>query len=394
MQERSLVFCTVFPNYRDFHFYKDPGQIPYRFSLRGYDTSVVCYGRSGDYPETERHLKVIAIPDRYTSRKFSAGIAWYLVRHARSIDILNIFHYSWSSLLFSFIYKTFNRRGFAYLKLDDCIYARRDNSAPEEHRDAALRLGGAGLKSRLRRYIARRYMEGRIDLWSIEDEESRSILEAENPFLRGKLITVYNGHTADLAGAPSFRGFRQKEDIILTAGRLGTFQKATDVILDAFRFIAGSSGYQLHLAGEVEPAFRPFVEQFYREFPELADRVIFHGSLRRNELFELYNRSRIFCLPSRFEGMAVVLPEAMHYGNAIVTTADGSLRPLIEAGKFGLVVERDDSRALADALLKLITDRGMTERMAEEARRISSGLLSWDRITDVLTVAIRERKGL
>jgi glycosyltransferase involved in cell wall biosynthesis len=159
-------------------------------------------------------------------------------------------------------------------------------------------------------------------------------------------------------------------------------------------FIAGSSGYQLHLAGEVEPAFRPFVEQFYREFPELADRVIFHGSLRRNELFELYNRSRIFCLPSRFEGMAVVLPEAMHYGNAIVTTADGSLRPLIEAGKFGLVVERDDSRALADALLKLITDREMTERMAEEARRISSGLLSWDRITDVLTVAIRERKGL
>ncbi len=128
---------------------------------------------------------MIAIPDRYTSRKFSAGIAWYLVRHARSIDILNIFHYSWSSLLFSFIYKTFNRRGFAYLKLDDCIYARRDNSAPEEHRDAALRLGGAGLKSRLRRYIARRYMEGRIDLWSIEDEESRSILEAENPFLRG-----------------------------------------------------------------------------------------------------------------------------------------------------------------------------------------------------------------
>ena len=391
MQESRLVFCTVFPNYRDYHFYKDPGQIPYRFSLQGYDASVVCYGKPGDNPETERHLKVITIPDRFITRKFSAGIAWYLVRHARRIDILNIFHYSWSSLLFAFIYKIFNRKGFSYLKLDDCIYARRNNSAPGEYRDAALRLGGTGAKSRIRRFIARRFFEGRIDLWSVEDEESHRLLEAENYFPKGKLITVYNGHTADLQGAPLFSGFIKKEDIILTAGRLGTFQKATEVLLDAFRLIAGSSGYQLYLAGGVEPAFRPHVEQFFRDNPGLADRVIFHGSLGRRELFELYNRSRIFCLPSRFEGMAVVLPEAMHYGNAIVTTADGSLRPLIEAFRFGLIVESDDSRTLADALLKLTTERELTRQMAEEARKISSELLSWDRITEGLTVAISGR---
>ena len=393
MGDRRISFCTVFPNYRDFHFYKDPGQIPYRFSLRGYDSSVVCYGKPGDNPETERHLKVITVADRYLTRKFSAGIAWYLVRHARRIDILNIFHYSWSSLLFSFIYKTFNRKGFAYLKLDDCIHARRDNIAPEEHRDAVLRLGGTGAKSGIRRYIARRFFVGRIDLWSVEDDESRRMLEAANPLLRGTLITVYNGHTADLAGALPFGGFSKKEDIIMTAGRLGTFQKATEVLLDAFRLIAGSSGYQLHLAGEVNPDFRPRIEQFFRENPGLADRVVFHGSLDRKELFELYNRSRIFCLPSRFEGLAVVLPEAMHYGNVIVTTADGSLRPLVESGHFGLVVERDDSHALADALLKLITDREMTGRMAEEARKISSELLSWERITDGLIESINSRKG-
>lgn len=392
MNEGGLVFCTVFPNYRDFHFYKDPGQIPYRFSLRGYDSLVVCYGRSGDCPETERHLKVITVPDRYIFRKFSAGIAWYLVRHARRIDILNTFHYSWSSLLFSFIYKTFNRKGFAYLKLDDCIYARRDNNNAAENPASPLRLGGRGAKSRIRRYIASRFFEDRIDLWSVEDDESRTMLEGSNPFLRGRLITVYNGHTADLTGAPSFSGFRQKEDIILTAGRLGTFQKATEVLLDAFRIIAGTTGYQLHLAGAVDQGFRPFVEQFFRENPGLADRIIFHGSLSRNELFELYNRSRIFCLPSRFEGMAVVLPEAMHYGNAIVTTADGSLKPLLETFRFGLVIDRDDSRILSDALLRLITDREMTGRMAEEARRISSELLSWDTITDGLAAAISDRK--
>ena len=206
MQEKKLSFCTVFPNYRDFHFYKDPGQIPYRFSVRGYDASVVCYGRSGDHPVTERHLRVITVPDRFIARKFSAGMVWYLARHARRTDILSLFHYSWSSLLFAFIFKTFNRRGFAYLKLDDCLYARRDNGAPGDSADGRLRLGGAGLKSRVRRFLASRYLERRIDLWSIEDEESRRMLETVNPRLSGKLITVYNGNTADLAGAPPSGG--------------------------------------------------------------------------------------------------------------------------------------------------------------------------------------------
>ena len=394
MQEKRLSFCTVFPNYRDFHFYKDPGQIPYRFSVRGYDASVVCYGRSGDHPVTERHLRVITVPDRFIARKFSAGMVWYLARHARRTDILSLFHYSWSSLLFAFIYKTFNRRGFAYLKLDDCLYARRDNGAPGDSADGRLRLGGAGLKSRVRRFLASRYLERRIDLWSIEDEESRRMLETGNPRLSGKLITVYNGHTADLAGAPPSGGPGKKEDIILTAGRLGTSQKATEVLLEAFRLTAGSTGYQLHLAGAVEPSFRQHTEQFFRENPGLADRVVFYGPLERRELFELYDRSRIFCLPSRFEGLAVVLPEAMHYGCAIVTTADGSLKPLLEAGQFGLLADRDDPRSLADALMKLASDREMTAGMGEEARRVSSALLSWDRITDGLIEEINRRKGL
>ena len=79
MKIRNGTFCTIFPGYKDFHFYKDPGQIPYRFSKLGYTSTLVCYGRGHDFPETEKYLKITCITDRYLSRKFNSGIIFYLL---------------------------------------------------------------------------------------------------------------------------------------------------------------------------------------------------------------------------------------------------------------------------------------------------------------------------
>ena len=52
--------------------------------------------------------------------------------------------------------------------------------------------------------------------------------------MRGKLIKVYNGHTADLTEHGIVNEYSKKENIIFTAGRLGTHQKATDILLEGF----------------------------------------------------------------------------------------------------------------------------------------------------------------
>ena len=49
---------------------------------------------------------------------------------------------------------------------------------------------------------------------------------------------------------------RTRKTLFMTAGRLGTYQKATDVMLDAFKTVAAQSKYNLHLAGPVEPSFQ------------------------------------------------------------------------------------------------------------------------------------------
>ena len=391
MKEQAGTYCMVFPNYRDFHFFKDPGQIPYRFSKLGYNASIICYGESEDFAITGKYLKVVGIPDRYITRKFNSGIVRYLIRNAKKIDILHTFHYSWSSLLFTFVYKTFNRKGFAYLKLDHCAFARTGPDKIGDIQNPLIIKGSSGIKGSIKSRIAERFFTGKVDLWSIEDEYSRELLEASYGFLRGKLITVYNGHTSDLQGSEGGCRSVHKEDIIMTAGRLGTLQKATEMLLDAFKSIALFTGYDLHLAGTVEPGFQAHIDRFLHDNPSLNKRVFFHGPLNRDELRILYCRSRIFCLPSKFEGMAVVFPEAMSYGNAIVTTEDVSLKPMIEKYGFGLMVERDDARALANAVIKLVDEKDLIDEMADRARRVSMTLLNWDNIVNGLRVEIEKK---
>ncbi len=391
IKEQPRSFCTIFPNFRDFHFFKDPGQIPYRFSKLGYNTSLVCYGKGREFVEAEKYLTIKKLTDNYFSRKFNSGILFFLLINSRKIDILHTFHLTWSSLLFVYLYKILHRSGFSYLKLDNCAFAGKrywewDNK--ENRLNPAVR---CKIKGRLKHQIIRRFFLNKVDLWSVEDEYSREIFEARYDFFRGKLITIYNGHTSDLAGSVSTCNLEDKEDIILTAGRLGTFQKATDILLDAFRSVASQTNYALHLAGQIDPAFKTYLDKFDIDNPLLKNRVIFHGPLGRDELYRLYCRSKIFCLPSRFEGMAIVFPEAMYYGNAIVTTMDVSLKYLVERFGFGLMVEKENSKALADGLLSVINDNELRDKMAQNAQELSSTLFNWDGIIIMLEKEIEVR---
>ncbi len=384
-------FCTIFPNYKDFHFYKDPGQIPFRFSKLGYDTSLVCYGKKFGLPETEKFLRVIKIPDKYFYRKFNAGILFFLLWNARQIDILNTYHLEWNSLLFSFVYKILNRKGFSYIKLDNCALSGTYQWEKDYAGDNTGHIKDRSLKRRLKKHIARKYFIKKVDLWSVEDEYSKNLFEAGYDLFKGKLVTVYNGHTADLHDSVEAPDLKVKEDIIMTAGRLGTFQKATETLLESFKEVAAQNQYTLHLAGTVDQTFYAYLDNFRKDNPNLDERVFFHGALNRDELIRLYRRSKIFCLPSRFEGMAIVFPEAMYYKNAILTTRYVSLKYLIDKYQIGMMVEKDNPKELSEALLELINNINLRERMGQRAHEISVTLLSWDNIIKTLKREIEIR---
>jgi glycosyltransferase involved in cell wall biosynthesis len=76
----------------------------------------------------------------------------------------------------------------------------------------------------------------------------------------------------------------------------------------------------------------------------------------------------VLVLPSRSEGMGRVLVEAFCRGRGVVGSRAGSIPNLVEDGVSGVLVDGGDPRALADALVTVLSDRPLAERLGEGAR--------------------------
>jgi len=391
MKIMKKKYVTLFPAYKDFHFYKDPGQIPYRFQKKGYVSEIVCYDNDKDYPETRRYLSVNVIPMNKLNKKYNLGMILYLIMNSKRIDILNLFHLTFHSLFYAFIYKLINPSGFVYLKMDNCHHSGDypwEKIFTSEKKSANIISQDVSKKEKRNNDLMKKYFVHKVDLWSVEDESSCEYYKKQYPFFKDRLITSLNGHTVDLHKSIKIKSFSKKENIIISVGRLGTFQKATEILLQSFQMISKDCAWNLHLAGDIAPEFKGYVDNYFVKYPELKERVVFHGSLGKDKLFELYNRSKIFCLPSRFETFANVFSEAMYFSNAIITTYNVSPRDFIKNRKMGILIERNNCHALAEAMMHFIENESLNRTYAENARTFAEEELGWDKITDELHATI------
>jgi starch synthase len=77
----------------------------------------------------------------------------------------------------------------------------------------------------------------------------------------------------------------------------------------------------------------------------------------------------VLVLPSRQEPFGTVLAEAMAVGTPVVATRVDGLPEVVEDGVTGELVEPDDPRALADAVLRVLADRDRLGAAARERAR-------------------------
>jgi 2-deoxystreptamine N-acetyl-D-glucosaminyltransferase/2-deoxystreptamine glucosyltransferase len=86
------------------------------------------------------------------------------------------------------------------------------------------------------------------------------------------------------------------------------------------------------------------------------------------EVAQAMDDAWLLVLPSRSEGMGRVLVEAFCRGRGVVGTRAGSIPNLVEDGFSGILVPPGDVDALADALVLVLSDRALAERLAAGAR--------------------------
>ena len=127
----------------------------------------------------------------------------------------------------------------------------------------------------------------------------------------------------------------------------------------------------------------------------IQDRVVFTGRIPNSDMPRLYNRATVFVLPSivdasgNTEGLGVVLMEAMACGTPCVGSNVGGIPDIVRDGYNGLLIPAGDAAALAEAILRLLTDEKLRQSMGENGRRFIAENYSWVRITDRTVALLR-----
>lgn len=180
-----------------------------------------------------------------------------------------------------------------------------------------------------------------------------------------KLIVIHNG----LQEQPFLQANNLKmkqalnldEDIIITfVGRLAS-PKEPKFLLESLKhfpeakvLIVGDGPMRAELEAHISQN-------------QLAERVLLLGT--RTDIPDILAASDIFVLPSRWEGLPLVIIEAMFAGLPIVASRVGGIPELVQENVNGFLVPRSDSAALSQALKMLIADKSLREQMGQMSRQ-------------------------
>ena len=169
----------------------------------------------------------------------------------------------------------------------------------------------------------------------------------------------------------------EKKYDILTFGR---FQKSKglDILLNAFNMIAKTrrQSYKLAIVGQFSVKERNCLLDLLTAGPK--SKVIFLGTIRREELPAVINGAKALIVPSRYESFGLPALEAIACGVPVLAARVGGLPEIVDES-VGKLVEPNNAEALAKAIPDTLQDSALARSVAiagpEKARRYD-----WKRI--------------
>ena len=127
----------------------------------------------------------------------------------------------------------------------------------------------------------------------------------------------------------------------------------------------------------------------------LRDHVLLAGAMCGDTLLKLYFRADVFILPclelpGDIEGFGIVFLEAALAGVPSVATRTGGIPEAVVDGETGLLVAPGDYAAMRAAILRLIQDRALHDRLAETGARRAREQFGWDVISRKYAQVLRD----
>ena len=349
--EQKKNITLLWRKLNSLEFGKDVVLVPYYLGQAlGYQVEICC-GYSEEIAtriskRQKKDLHFVRRPLGYKPLQRIPIYVKYLWQNASRINLLMCFHWRLETFVNILLYKILNRDGLIYVKLDTESGKEWD-------------LSRCSFIGRTIRKIIYNSCLSKVNVISCETSQPYNSLCHNKYFgdqLRKKLVLMPNAFDEAHLNILRIkeRMYDEKENLMITVGRLGTSQKNTEMLLKALEDV-DLKEWKFCFIGPIENDFNSIIEQFYKNYPSKRKQIIFKGKIdNKKELWEWYNKAKIFVSTSRRESYGLVLNEAKRFRNYIISTRTGAAEDLIEQEKYGYFIEQEDNIGLSNILSQIV----------------------------------------
>jgi glycosyltransferase involved in cell wall biosynthesis len=290
--------------------------------------------------------------------------------NAKKIDLLYLLQITPDSLLKMLAYRIGGGTGKIYLKLDLGLYEKNGKDL----------LVWNNMNFFLRSFHM--LFKNLPSIYTVETKDSYNRLLGsyyQSLVNQKKLYLMPNGFDSEILSELNIVKLpvSEKQNIILTVGRIGTYQKNTELLLDILSRV-NLKGWKVYIVGAIDKIFINNIESFYSQFPDKKDSVIFTGEISQRELYNYYNISRVFLLTSRHESYAFVLAEAAYMNNYIISTNVGIAPELLDYAA-GHIVENNLSESFVNEIQRIInlSSQDLNQLIPHNGKQ-NIDMITWD----------------
>lgn len=210
-------------------------------------------------------------------------------------------------------------------------------------------------------------------------------------------LARFSPHLSNRKSKKSELGIENNAPTLVIVGRLTT-QKGHRYLLEALPAIVEKfPKLRLLIVGDDSPFDTSTKEETFQlvDTLRLMENVVFLGE--RKDVPELLCAADIFVLPSLWEGFGLVIAEAMAAGKPIVASKVDGIPEVVEDGVTGILVPPKEPKALANAILYLLSNPNKAKEMGQAGKERVERYFSVDKMVrkwDVLYQQLAIKKGI
>jgi len=204
-------------------------------------------------------------------------------------------------------------------------------------------------------------------------------------FISKKIVSMNNAHVVNGSGVNidrfPFEPLDSKATVFLLIARLLKDKGIQEYLEAAAKVKKKYPDAVFQLMGPSDPSPNAFPISALK--PYIEDGTISYIS-EQDDVRPYLRDCQIYVLPSYHEGLPRTVIEAMSTGRPIITTDAPGCRDTIIKGEQGYMVPVKNSEALADAMLRMITNRSSWIEMGKSGRQRAEELFNVTKVNETI----------